>query len=86
MTWIPGSGRPLEKKVVTTLVFLPGNFHRQRSLAGYIQSMGSQRVSMTEQLNNNGNNLGLLLIIRKWFQKQQTKSKSFQLYNMKQLI
>ena len=41
---------------------------------------------MTEQLDNNGNNLGLLLIIRKWFQKQQTKSKSFQLYNMKQLI
>ena len=28
-----------------TLVFLPGEFHGQRSLAGYIQSMWSQRVT-----------------------------------------
>ena len=30
---IPGSGRPLEKE--TTPVFLPGESHGQRSLAGY---------------------------------------------------
>jgi len=27
-----------------TLVFLPAEFHGQRNLAGYIQSMGLQRV------------------------------------------
>jgi len=34
---------PLEKGIATTLVFLPGEFHGQRSLE-VIQSMGSQRV------------------------------------------
>ena len=45
--WIPGSGRfprvgngnPLH-----TPVFLPRKVHRQRSMVGHIQSMGSQRV------------------------------------------
>ena len=32
------------RKQATTSVFLPGKSHGQRSLAGYIQSMGSQRV------------------------------------------
>ena len=27
-----------------TSIFLPGEFHGQRSLGGYTQSMGSQRV------------------------------------------
>ena len=31
-------------------VLLPWKFHGQRSLAGYIQFMGSQRTDMTEQL------------------------------------
>ena len=39
---IPGSEDPLEKKMATTLVFLPGKTHGQRSLEG-IQSMGSQK-------------------------------------------
>ena len=40
---IPGSGRsPGEGN--GTLVLLPGKSHGQRSLAGYIQSIGLQRV------------------------------------------
>ena len=35
---------PWRRKWQPTLVFLPGKFHGQRSLAGYIQSIGSQRV------------------------------------------
>ena len=42
---IPGSGiSPGEGNGNPTLVFLPGESHGQRSLEGYIQSMGSQRV------------------------------------------
>ena len=42
---IPGSGRsPDERNGLPTPVFLPGKFHGQRSLVGYSQSMGSQRV------------------------------------------
>ena len=41
-TWI---GKiPWRRELQPTLVFLPGEFHGQRSLVGYIQSMGSQRV------------------------------------------
>ena len=32
---IPGSGRPLEEGWQPTPVLLPGEFHGQRSLAGY---------------------------------------------------
>ena len=32
---IPGSGDPLEEGMATHPVFLPGEFHRQRSLEGY---------------------------------------------------
>ena len=39
---IPGSGRSLEKEWQPTPVFLSGKFHGQ--------TMGSQRVSTTEQL------------------------------------
>ena len=40
-----GWEEPLEKGMATpTPVFLPGEFHGQRSLASYIQSMGLQRV------------------------------------------
>ena len=31
---IPGQGRSLEEEMATTPVFLPGEFHGQRSLAG----------------------------------------------------
>ena len=36
-TWVQSLGRedPLEKEMATTLVFLPGESHGQRSLAGY---------------------------------------------------
>ena len=37
MGLIPGSEDPLEWEVATTPVFLPGNFHGQRSLVGYSQ-------------------------------------------------
>ena len=42
--WSLGLEDFLEKAVAVTLVFLPGKSNEQRSLAGYIQSMGSQRV------------------------------------------
>ena len=36
-TWIQSLGQedPLEKGIATTLVFLPGESHGQRSLVGY---------------------------------------------------
>ena len=34
----------VEKEMATTPVFLPGESYGRRSLAGYIQSMGSQSV------------------------------------------
>ena len=36
-TWIQSLGQkdPLEKEMAPAPVFLPGEFHRQRSLAGY---------------------------------------------------
>jgi len=44
--WVQSLGQedPLEEGAATTLVFLPGESHGQRSLEGYIQSIGSQRV------------------------------------------
>ena len=42
---IPGLGRsPRKRNSNPTPVFLPGESHGQRSLAGYIQPMGSQSV------------------------------------------
>ena len=38
---------PLEREWLPTPVFLPGEFHGQRSLAGSIKSMKSQRVTNT---------------------------------------
>ena len=35
---------PLEEGMQSTPVFLPGELYGQRSLAGYIQSLGLQRV------------------------------------------
>ena len=45
-TWVQSLGwkDPLEKEWLLTLVFWPGEFHGQRSLA----AMGSQRVGQTE--------------------------------------
>ena len=40
----PGQEDPLEKEMVTHSSILAGEFHGQRSLAGYIQSLGSQGV------------------------------------------
>ena len=39
---IPGSGRSPGEGNGNPLIFFPGESHGQRSLAGYIQSMGSQ--------------------------------------------
>ena len=46
LKWIPWS-----RKWQPTPVFLPGKFHGQRSLVGYIQSMGSQESDITEWLS-----------------------------------
>ena len=48
-TWVQSLGRedPLEKGWLPTLVFLPGKFHGQRSLAGY-SLKGRKESDMTE--------------------------------------
>ena len=43
--WVGKS--PWSRKWQSTPVFLPGKFHGQGSLAGYIQSKGMQRVEQT---------------------------------------
>ena len=48
---IPGSGRSLEKEMATTPVFLPGEFHGQRSLVGY-SPWGHKESDTTEQLTH----------------------------------
>ena len=40
-----GQEEPLEEGMKPTPIFLLGESHGQRSLVGYIQSMGSQRVT-----------------------------------------
>ena len=49
-TWVQSLDREdlLEEGVATTPVFLPGEFHGQRSLAGGLQSMGSKESDTTE--------------------------------------
>ena len=42
---------PWRREGLPTPVCLPGEFHAQRSLAGYIQSMGSQRVGQDRATN-----------------------------------
>ena len=44
-----GREDPLEKEMATIPVFLPGEFHGQRSLTGYI-SWSRKESDMTEQL------------------------------------
>ena len=53
-TWVRSLGQedPLEKDTVTHSVFLPGESHGQRSLAGH-SSWGCKESDMTEQLNSN---------------------------------
>ena len=56
MSSIPGSKIPWRRKWQPTPVFLPGKFHGQRSLVGYIQLYGVARVrqnlATTQQLRN----------------------------------
>ena len=50
---VPGSGRfPWRRGWQPTPIFLPGESHGQRSLMGYIQSMGLQRVRHDFATNN----------------------------------
>ena len=48
-TWVQSLGQehPLEKRMATTPAFLPGEFHGQRSLAGY-SPQGCKESDMTE--------------------------------------
>ena len=48
-TWVRSLGRedPLEKERLLTPVFWPGEFHRQRRLAGY-SPWGRKELDMTE--------------------------------------
>ena len=50
-TWVQSLGQkdPLEKGMAPTLVFLPGEFQGQRSLAGY-SPWGYKELDTTEQL------------------------------------
>ena len=50
LDWIPGLGRSLEKgERLPTPVFLPGEFHGQKRLAGY-SPWGCKKLDMTERL------------------------------------
>ena len=42
---------PWRREWQLTPIFWPGEFHGQRNLVGYIQSMGSQESDMTEWLS-----------------------------------
>ena len=52
-TWVSSLGRedPLEEGMQPTPVFWPGESHGQRSLAGYIQSIGLQSQTRLKQLS-----------------------------------
>ena len=51
-TWVRSLGQedPLEKEMATHSIFLPGEFHGQRSLASYLCPRGHKELDMTEQL------------------------------------
>ena len=49
LVWSLGQEDPLEKGMATIPVFLPGNFHEQRSLVGY-SPWSCKESDMTEQL------------------------------------
>ena len=50
--WVPARCcHPLEKGLATYSLFLPGEFHRQRSLAGY-SPWGRKESDMTERLTH----------------------------------
>ena len=52
-TWVQSLGQkdPLEKGMAATPVFLPGEFHGQRSLAEY-SPWGCKELDITEQLTH----------------------------------
>ena len=50
--WIPGSGRFLKRREwLPTTLFLPGEFHGQRSLVGH-SPWSHKELDMTEQLTH----------------------------------
>ena len=49
MSLIPGSERSPEKEMATAPVYLPGEFHEQRSLVGY-SPWGCEESDTTERL------------------------------------
>ena len=53
-TWVQSLDQedPLEKGMATTPVFLPGEFHGQRSLVGY-SPWGHKELDTTERLMHN---------------------------------
>ena len=51
---LPGSGRSLGVRNGSSLVFLPGKFHGQRSLVGY-SSWGHKESDMTEHSEQHSN-------------------------------
>ena len=53
--WSLGQEDPLRRELLSTPVFLPGEFHGQRSLAGYIP-WGGKESDMTERLSTHTHN------------------------------
>ena len=51
-TWVQSLGQedPLEKEMATHSIFLPGEFHGQRSLASYLCPRGHKKLDKTEKL------------------------------------
>ena len=58
-TWVGSLGRedPLEREWLPTPVFLPGESHGQRNLAGY-SPWGYKESNTTEQLTQNPSHFG----------------------------
>ena len=60
---VPSLGQedPLEKGMATTPVFLPGDFHGQRSLVGY-SPWGHKKSDITERLSTHTHYIFMLCL------------------------
>ena len=62
LVWSLGWDDPLEEEMATTPVFLPGESHGQRSLAGY-SPWGCKESNTTKLLNNSCTQVSLVLTV-----------------------
>ena len=70
-----GQENPLEKELLPTPVFLSGESHRQRSLAGY-GSWGHKELETTERLTHKTYNLCTWLEIQRQWEGTNLRQKT----------